>query len=89
MIAPLTLRFANVTLNTEMELPHRKSRDEDERSNSLEETNDVRSSLQGPLREGGPRGEDAGFFGGAPPTAASTRIVPHTIFLISAVVYAA
>ncbi|KAL0901640.1 hypothetical protein ABMA27_006849 [Loxostege sticticalis] len=72
----------------EMELPHRKSRDEDERSNSLEETNDVRSSLQGPLREGGPR-EDAGFFGGAPPTAASTRTVPHTIFLISAVVYAA
>lgn len=73
-----------------MELPHRKSRDEDERINSLEETNDVRSSLQGPLREGGPRGEDAGFLGGgSPPTASSARVLPHTIFLISAVVYAA
>lgn len=76
-----------------MEIPHRKSsRDEDERDEELEETNDVRSSLQGPLREGGPRSEDAGFLGGGAPLPASApRVshVPHAIFLILAGVYAA
>lgn len=72
-----------------MELPNRKSRDEDE-DNSLEETNDVRSSLQGPLREGGPRAEDAGFLGGGGPSPASAaRTAPYTIFLISAAIHAA
>lgn len=70
-----------------MELPNRK-KDEDDRDYNLEETNDVRSSLQGPLREGGPRAEDAGFLGGGgPPPSTSHRTAP-TIFLISALVYA-
>ncbi|KAJ2947799.1 hypothetical protein O0L34_g9581 [Tuta absoluta] len=70
----------------EMELPYRKSsREDDERENSVEETNDVRSSLQGPLREGGPRTEDAGFLGGGgPPSAAVSIHTPH-FFLISAI----
>lgn len=75
-----------------MEIPYRKSnRNDDERDEELEETNDVRSSLQGPLREGGPRSEDAGFLGGAPLPASAPRIshVPHVIFLILAAVYAA
>lgn len=69
----------------EMELPNRKSRDEDERDYAIEETNDVRSSLQGPLREGGPRDEDASFLGGGgPPTDASPCVLPHATFLITA-----
>lgn len=76
-----------------MEIPYRKSsRNDDERDEELEETNDVRSSLQGPLREGGPRSEDAGFLGGGAPLPASAprdSHVPHVIFLILAAVYAA
>lgn len=73
-----------------MELPYRKSRDDEDRESDLEETNDVRSSLQGPLREGGPRAEDAGFLGGGGPSPASaTRVTPYAVFLISALVYAA
>lgn len=76
-----------------MEIPYRKSsRNDDERDEELEETNDVRSSLQGPLREGGPRAEDAGFLGGAAPLPASAPLVSHAprvIFLILAAVYAA
>ncbi|KAL4702955.1 hypothetical protein ACJJTC_008733 [Scirpophaga incertulas] len=73
----------------EMELPHRKSRDEDELSNSLEETNDVRSSLQGPLREGGPR-EDAGFLGGSGPnTGAAVPNLKPPIFLLSTIILVA
>lgn len=69
----------------EMELPNRKSREEDERDFAIEETNDVRSSLQGPLREGGPRAEDAGFLGGGGPSVSdATRATPYVIFLISA-----
>ncbi|XP_031769191.1 lachesin isoform X2 [Galleria mellonella] len=74
----------------EMELPNRKSQEDDERENSLEETNDVRSSLQGSLREGGPRAEDAGFLGGEGLSSGSaTCAVLYAIFLISAAVYAA
>lgn len=73
-----------------MELPNRKSRDEDDRDYAIEETNDVRSSLQGPLREGGPRDEDASFLGGGgPPTAASHNVLPHATFLITALFLAA
>lgn len=76
-----------------MEIPYRKSsRNDDERDEDLEETNDVRSSLQGPLREGGPRSEDAGFLGGGVPLPASAprgSDAPHVIFLILAAVYAA
>ncbi|XP_072944539.1 lachesin-like isoform X1 [Epargyreus clarus] len=73
----------------EMELPYRKSRVDDDRDPALEETNDVRSSLQGPLREGS-RAEDAGFLGGgSPPPASAPRAAPYAIFLISALVYAA
>ncbi|XP_073957603.1 dpr-interacting protein beta isoform X1 [Choristoneura fumiferana] len=72
----------------EMELPHRKSRDDEESDSELEETNDVRSSLQGSLREGGPRSQDAGFLGRPPPGAAH-RVTPSSIFLISTLVYAA
>lgn len=78
----------NNIVNTEMELPNRKSRDEDEYS--IEETNDVRSSLQGPLREGGPREEDAGFLGGGgPTTSGSYYSLPHTLFLLTALFFAA
>lgn len=71
-----------------MELPHRKSRDDEESDAELEETNDVRSSLQGSLREGGPRSQDAGFLGRPPPGAAH-RVTPSSMFLISTLVYAA
>lgn len=67
---------------TEMELPNRKATDEDDYA--LEETNDVRSSLQGPLREGGPRAEDAGFLGGGGPPPSSSQRVQSAMFLISA-----
>ncbi|CAK1544657.1 unnamed protein product [Leptosia nina] len=69
-----------------MELPYLKSRGEDAETNYVE-TNDVRSSLQGPLREGGHRAEDADS-GGRPSPAASYRIAPHAIFLISALAFA-
>lgn len=73
-----------------MELPHRKNRVDDDSDTDSEETNDVRSSLQGSLREGGHRAEDAGFLGGgSPPFASATRVTPYAIFLISALVYAA
>lgn len=73
-----------------MELPNRKSGDEDDRDISSEESNDVRSGLQGPLREGGPRAEDAGFLGGGGPLAGSApHTAPHAIFLISAFALAA
>lgn len=66
-----------------MELPNRK-RDDDDRDYSIEETNDVRSSLQGPLREGGPRDEDAGFLGGGgPATAAAAALTVSATFLIT------
>lgn len=65
-----------------MELPNRKATDEDDYA--LEETNDVRSSLQGPLREGGPRAEDAGFLGGGGPPPSSSQRVQSAMFLISA-----
>lgn len=72
-----------------MELPNRKSRDDDDRDYSIEETNDVRSSLQGPLREGGPRDEDAGFLGGGGPSPGSASpLAPHATFLITALVLA-
>ncbi|CAH2102646.1 unnamed protein product [Euphydryas editha] len=72
----------------EMELPYRKNRPDDDHDSNMEETNDVRSSLQNSLREGG-RTEDAGFLGGGgPPAAAATRATPYAIFLISALVYA-
>ncbi|XP_064292801.1 lachesin-like isoform X3 [Plodia interpunctella] len=75
----------------EMELPNRKFRDYEDRSDSLEETNDVRSTLQGSLREGGPRTEDAGFLGGGGPSLSagpqSTR-APLTVFLVTAAVLA-
>ncbi|KOB77991.1 Lachesin [Operophtera brumata] len=66
----------------EMELPNRKAKDEDDYA--LEETNDVRSSLQGPLREGSPRAEDAGFLGGGAPAPSSSQRVQSAMFLISA-----
>lgn len=68
----------------EMELPNRKSREEDDVDFASEEANDVRSSLQGPLREGGHRAEDAGFLGGGGPSSGSTsQAAPYGIFLIS------
>lgn len=71
-----------------MELPYRKNRPEDDHETDLEETNDVRSSLQNSLREGG-RAEDAGFLGGGgPPAGAANLATPYAIFLISALVYA-
>ncbi|XP_037968569.2 lachesin isoform X2 [Plutella xylostella] len=73
----------------EVELPNRKPKIEDERSSILNEINDVRSSLQGPLREGGPRtAEDAGFLGGAAPHPAP-RFTPPSMFLIIALLHAA
>ncbi|CAG4979148.1 unnamed protein product [Parnassius apollo] len=72
----------------EMELPYRKSRTEEESGVASEESNDVRSSLQGPLREGGNRVEDAGFLGGGGPSSSdSHRIIPCVFFLITALVY--
>lgn len=65
-----------------MELPNRKTKDEDDYP--LEETNDVRSSLQGPLREGGPRAEDAGFLGGGGPPPSSAHRLQSAMYLISA-----
>ncbi|XP_045771621.1 lachesin isoform X1 [Maniola jurtina] len=74
----------------EMELPHRKNRVDDDSDTDVEETNDVRSSLQGSLREGGHRAEDAGFLGGGgAPLGSATRVTPYAIFLISALLYAA
>ncbi|CAH0724775.1 unnamed protein product, partial [Brenthis ino] len=71
----------------EMELPHRKNRMDEDRDAELEESNDVRSSLQGSLREGG-RLHDAGFLGGGSPIpAAAARTIPYAI-LIWALVYA-
>lgn len=70
-----------------MELPYRKNRNDDDRDAELEETNDVRSSLQGSLREGG-RLHDAGFLGGGSPLPSSASYVaPCATFLISALVY--
>ncbi|XP_068626688.1 lachesin-like [Battus philenor] len=66
----------------EMDLPYRKSRVEEESDTVSEESNDVRSSLQGPLREGGNRVEDAGFLGGGgPPASKSRRILPYGFYL--------
>lgn len=71
-----------------MELPNRKSREEDDVDFASEETNDVRSSLQGPLREGGHRAEDAGFLGGGGPSSGSPSLTAsYAIFLISASVF--
>ncbi|XP_022117425.1 lachesin-like isoform X1 [Pieris rapae] len=70
-----------------MELPYLKSRVEDTETNYVE-TNDVRSSLQGPLREGGHRTEDADFLGGRPSPAMSCRVTPHAIFLLTALALA-
>ncbi|KPI94794.1 Lachesin [Papilio xuthus] len=72
----------------EMELPHRKSRIEEENDTASEESNDVRSSLQGPLREGGNRVEDAGFLGGGGPQAnTARRVLPTAFFLITTLMY--
>ncbi|KAG6455248.1 lachesin [Manduca sexta] len=73
----------------EMELPNRKSSDEEDRDFASEETNDVRSSLQGPLREGGTRAEDPGFLDGGGPfrntanQAASYAILMSVLFLVA------
>lgn len=72
----------------EMELPNRKSRDDDDDDFSIEETNDVRSSLQGPLREGGPRDEDASFLGGGAPASAAASPLTPKFFLITALILA-
>lgn len=71
-----------------MELPYRKSRNEEENDTASEESNDVRSSLQGPLREGGNRVEDAGFLGGGgPPTSAARRALPTVFCFITTLIY--
>lgn len=76
-----------------MELPYRKSREEDDRG-LPDEANDVRSSLQGSLREGVIR-EDAGFLGGGLPPSVSrarqsfpTSQTSKFLILISAALYA-
>lgn len=67
----------------EMELPYRKTRLDDERDSELEETNDVRSSLQGSLREGGRR-EDVSFLGESGPSkASSSESTSYIMFLVS------
>ncbi|CAG9581301.1 unnamed protein product [Danaus chrysippus] len=67
----------------EMELPYRKTRPDDERDSELEETNDVRSSLQGSLREGGHR-EDVSFLGESGPSkASSSKATSYVMFLVS------
>ncbi|XP_063548661.1 lachesin-like isoform X1 [Cydia strobilella] len=72
----------------EMELPHHKSRDDDDVDSVKEETNDVHSSLQGSRWEGGLRTQDAGFLG-RPPPGAATRSTSYATFLISTLVYVA
>ncbi|VVD04184.1 unnamed protein product, partial [Leptidea sinapis] len=62
----------------EMELPYRKSRVDDESETNYVETNDVRSSLQGPLREGGHRSEDNDFTS-HPSSAGLPNIIPLII----------
>lgn len=65
-----------------MELPYRKSREDDDREQLLEETNDVRSSLQGPLREGVVR-DDPGFLGGGNPASTARRLVYSIYFVLT------
>lgn len=74
-----------------MDLPRRKAIDDDE-LDELTAANDVRSSLQGPLREGASQGEDASYLGGGAPRSgrASTRAAHATpTFLILVLLHAA
>ncbi|XP_041975631.1 lachesin isoform X1 [Aricia agestis] len=61
----------------EMELPYRKSRVDEDLDSVLDETNDVRSSLQGSLREGD-RAEDIDF---APAPAAAPFDAPYALLI--------